>query len=55
MMIFQHRGTEEKSYTEINTEIMIKDEKGRVATITISDVNQSNGVIHVINSVLLPA
>ena len=26
MMIFQHRGTEEKSYTEINTEIMIKDE-----------------------------
>ncbi len=35
--------------------IMIKDEKGGVATITISDVNQSNGVIHVINSVLLPA
>ncbi len=35
--------------------IMVKDEKGGVATITISDVNQSNGVIHVINRVLLPA
>ncbi len=35
--------------------IMVKDEKGGVATITIADVNQSNGVIHVINSVLLPA
>lgn len=34
--------------------IMIKDEKGGVATITISDVNQSNGVIHVIDHVLLP-
>ncbi len=34
--------------------IMIKDEKGMVATITISNVNQSKGVIHVIDSVLLP-
>lgn len=35
--------------------IMVKDEKGNVANITISDVNQSNGVIHVIDKVLLPA
>lgn len=32
----------------------IKDEKGGMAEITIADVNQSNGVIHVINSVLMP-
>ena len=34
--------------------LMVKDEKGGVASITIKDVNQSNGVIHVINKVLLP-
>ncbi len=34
--------------------IMVKDEKGTIATITISNVNQSNGVIHVIDNVLLP-
>lgn len=34
--------------------LMIKDEKGGVADITIKDVNQSNGVIHVVNKVLLP-
>lgn len=34
--------------------LMIKDEKGGVANVTIKDVNQSNGVIHVINRVLLP-
>lgn len=32
----------------------ITDSKGRVARITIADVLQSNGVIHVINKVLLP-
>jgi uncharacterized surface protein with fasciclin (FAS1) repeats len=35
-------------------QIMLKDEKGGMATITIKDVNQSNGVIHVIDSVVLP-
>lgn len=35
--------------------IMIKDGKGNVATVTIADVEQSNGVIHVIDTVLLPA
>lgn len=33
---------------------MIKDEKGGVAILTTKDVYQSNGVIHVINKVLLP-
>jgi uncharacterized surface protein with fasciclin (FAS1) repeats len=32
----------------------LKDEKGNVATVTIADVRQSNGVIHVINRVLMP-
>jgi uncharacterized surface protein with fasciclin (FAS1) repeats len=32
----------------------IKDEKGGTAYVTIKDVNQSNGVIHVIDHVLLP-
>jgi len=35
--------------------IMIKDGQGNVATVTIADVKQSNGVIHVIDTVLLPA
>ena len=34
--------------------IAIKDENGGVAYVTIKDVNQSNGVIHVIDKVLLP-
>jgi len=34
--------------------IVLKDEKGGLAYITIKDVNQSNGVIHVINNVLMP-
>jgi uncharacterized surface protein with fasciclin (FAS1) repeats len=34
--------------------ITLTDEKGDVARVTIADVKQSNGVIHVINKVLLP-
>ncbi|MCY0149589.1 fasciclin domain-containing protein [Hoeflea sp. G2-23] len=34
--------------------IMIEDETGGVANVTIADVDQSNGVIHVIDKVLLP-
>jgi len=34
--------------------ITLTDEKGQVATVTIADVKQSNGVIHVIDTVLLP-
>ena len=34
--------------------VMLTDEKGGMATVTIADVNQSNGVIHVVDAVLLP-
>lgn len=34
--------------------VTITDETGGVATVTIADVDQSNGVIHVIDRVLLP-
>lgn len=37
------------------TNIVVHDGKGEVADITITDVRQSNGVIHVIDHVLLPA
>lgn len=35
--------------------VQITDGQGNVATVTIADVKQSNGVIHVIDTVLLPA
>lgn len=35
-------------------EVMVKDSKGNVATVTIADVYQSNGVIHVVDKVLMP-
>jgi len=35
-------------------QVMLKDEKGGMATVTIADVFQSNGVIHVIDTVLMP-
>ena len=34
--------------------IELQDENGGVATVTIANVKQSNGVIHVIDHVLLP-
>ena len=34
--------------------VMITDEKGGSSTVTIADVYQSNGVIHVVDKVLLP-
>ena len=34
--------------------VMVMDEKGGAATVTIADVYQSNGVIHVVDKVLLP-
>jgi len=34
--------------------LVIKDEKGGMSTVTIKDVYQSNGVIHVVNAVVLP-
>jgi uncharacterized surface protein with fasciclin (FAS1) repeats len=35
--------------------LTITDAKGGASSVTISDVLQSNGVIHVVNSVLLPS
>ena len=37
-----------------NGALTLTDETGGVATVTIADVKQSNGVIHVIDKVLLP-
>jgi uncharacterized surface protein with fasciclin (FAS1) repeats len=34
--------------------VKLKDASGNVATVTIANVNQSNGVIHVIDTVVLP-
>jgi uncharacterized surface protein with fasciclin (FAS1) repeats len=34
--------------------LMLTDEKGGMATVTIANVKQSNGVIHVIDKVLMP-
>lgn len=34
--------------------LMLTDEKGNTATVTIKNVYQSNGVIHVIDTVLMP-
>jgi len=36
------------------SDIYVSDSAGNMAKITIADVNQSNGVIHVIDKVLLP-
>jgi uncharacterized surface protein with fasciclin (FAS1) repeats len=37
-----------------NGKLTVTDENGGVATVTIADVRQSNGVIHVVDRVLLP-
>ena len=37
-----------------NGKVTITDSKGNVADVTIADVTQSNGVIHVVNKVLMP-
>lgn len=34
--------------------LMLKDEKGGMSTVTIADVHQKNGVIHVVDTVLMP-
>lgn len=34
--------------------LMLTDEKGGVSTVTIKDVYQSNGVIHVIDTIVMP-
>jgi uncharacterized surface protein with fasciclin (FAS1) repeats len=40
--------------TQKGRTIDVTDSKGNVARVTIADVMQSNGVIHVVNKVLLP-
>lgn len=42
------------TFTMKGKKLMIKDSKGGMATVTIADVMQSNGVIHVVDKVLLP-
>ena len=46
---------EELMVKKANGKVMIVDAKGDTATVTISNVNQSNGVIHVVDTVLMPA
>lgn len=38
----------------VGEDVVLKDEKGNTSKITIMDVNQSNGVIHVIDAVVMP-
>jgi len=47
-------GCQLQAYME-GGELKLKDENGRVATVTTADVDQSNGVVHVIDRVLLPS
>lgn len=44
----------ELSFSMKGKKIVLKDEKGGMSMVTIKDVNQSNGVIHVIDTVVLP-
>ena len=44
----------EFTMTTKDVKVMIEDGMGNMATVTIADVKQSNGVIHVIDTVLLP-
>jgi uncharacterized surface protein with fasciclin (FAS1) repeats len=34
--------------------VWLVDAKGGVSSVTLADVNQSNGVIHVVDTVLMP-
>jgi uncharacterized surface protein with fasciclin (FAS1) repeats len=45
---------EDLTFTESGGTITITDAKGGTATVTTADVFQSNGVIHVIDAVLMP-
>lgn len=42
------------AFTTENGNVYVSDANGNKAMVTIADVNQSNGVIHVIDTVLLP-
>ena len=45
---------EELTFTTKGKDVMVTDAKGNMAMVTIADVYQSNGVIHVIDKVLMP-
>jgi len=45
----------ELSFAVVDGMVEITDAAGGTATVTIADVDQSNGVIHVIDAVLLPS
>lgn len=44
----------ELTFSMKGKDLLVSDENGGMAMVTIADVNQSNGVIHVVDSVLLP-
>lgn len=46
---------EELTVKKSGDSVMIVDAKGGSSTVTIPNVNQSNGVIHVVDTVLMPA
>jgi uncharacterized surface protein with fasciclin (FAS1) repeats len=46
---------EELTVKKSGDKVMIVDAKGGSSTVTITNVNQSNGVIHVVDTVLMPA
>lgn len=45
---------EDLTFMEKGGSLWVKDAKGNVAKVSIKDVHQSNGVIHVIDHVLMP-
>lgn len=47
-------GGEDVTFWAKGKDLYIKDAKGGSAKVTIADVNQSNGTIHVIDTVLMP-
>ncbi|WP_207491907.1 fasciclin domain-containing protein [Aridibaculum aurantiacum] len=61
-MIKQNGGTfsaktvegDEITFMQKGNNIFLKDAKGNKSKVTIKDVNQSNGVIHVIDTVVMP-
>ena len=38
----------------VDGKVVLKDEKGNMSTVVIADVAASNGVIHAIDSVVMP-
>ncbi len=45
---------EKLTVSMMGKQVMLTDAKGGMSHVTIADVNQSNGVIHVVDAVLLP-